>query len=615
MNLPDMLARAERLERRCALVKGRLDAAAIEHDTLLGEVGLAKGRLELAPDVEAFVANWQTKIHARSVGVMEQLLTALLQDVVPGDKRAAFTLSTERGAPALDIELITDGEREDILEGHGGAVTNVVSAGLRFIALSRSGARKFIALDEADCWLSEWRVGLFSNVLSKVSENLGVQTLVISHYDLSHFEEVAYPIKLSVDETCSVRVEPIRELPTWDANQPGIRWLRLINFRKHADTTVPLAPGITALVGDVDVGKSTIISALRAIAYGESSDTVIRHKTPYAEVQVHIEKGQTLVWRRVRKGSPKTRYTLLDKDGAIVREENMARGAPNWVADVLGIVKSDDLDIQVGSQKKPVFLLDESASRRAALLSVGRESGYLVAMLEAHRDEVKLDRERVRKGEERLGCLLGVLKNSTEVASLVSKSEETAAAVKGLIARSASLAALEEKLRQASVRLAKVSQLEAALADLIIPEVPTSLKPTSELLRAIDRLHGLSVKTTYTLDTVRLPVLPVLHPVEGLLEKGKALARLERVVGLASRLPFKCDLPGLRNTPELQQKLKLISDLTQLENKLRIQLESEVAAIQKAHAELEHTIQAMGGLCPLCNHAIESGDVLYVHAT
>lgn len=614
MDLLGTLTRAEQLERRGATAKGRIEAQASEYSTLLTEVGQAKGRLELAPDVESFVANWQTRLHARNVGVMEQLLTALLQDVIPGDKQATFTLSTERGAPALDIELTTDGEREDILEGHGGAVTNVVSAGLRFIALSRSGARKFIALDEADCWLPEGRVGLFSNVLSKVSETLGVQTLVISHHDLTHFEDVAYPIKLSLDKEGAVWVAPARELPVWEPGQPGIRWIRLINFRKHADTTIPLSPGITALVGDADVGKSTIISALRAISYGESSDTVIRHKSPYAEVQIHIEDGQTLVWRRVRKGSPKTRYTLLGGDGAVVREENMARGAPDWVSGLLGIVKADELDIQVGSQKKPVFLLDESASRRAALLSVGRESGYLVAMLDAHRDEVKLDREKVRKGEERLGYLATSLKEAVGVNDLVVKTEEAAAAVRALISRSASIQTLEGLLKQAAARQAKINQLEAALSGLRLPGVPASLNPTAELSCAIEKLRVLSVKTSYALDAINLPLLPDLHPVGDLLEKGKALARLERAVSLMSRLEFKLGLPELHNTAELQGKLRLAADLRQLEAKLKLQLESEGAAILAAQADLEATIQAMGGLCPVCGHTMSSEDVLHAHA-
>jgi hypothetical protein len=614
MALLETLTKAELLAVRCATAKGRLDAHAAEYSALLTEVGEAKGRIELAPEVEAFVSGWQSRLHARNVGVMEQLLTALLRDVIPGDKQATFTLSTERGAPALDIELTTDGEREDILDGHGGAVTNVVSAGLRFIALSRSGARKFIALDEADCWLPEGRIGLFSNVLARVSETLEVQTLLISHHDLSHFEDVAYPVKLNLDPAYGVSATPARELPAWTPGQAGLRWIRLINFRKHTDTTLPLAPGITALVGDTDVGKSTVISALRAIAYGESSDTVIQHKMPYAEVQVRLEDDLTLAWRRVRKGSPKTRYTLFDATGAVVREENMARGAPGWVSELLGIVKSDELDIQVGSQKKPIFLLDETASRRAALLSVGRESGYLSAMLEAHRDEVKLDRERVRRGEERLGSLGAELKGSAGLGELIEVAGRTVETLKSLLGRETARNTLMGLMAQVTALQVKLDLMAKTLSGLVVPDVPASLNPSGELAAAIEKLRLLSAKSACSPEAICIPVLPELHPLGALLEKGKVLARLERAVSLASTLVPACPLPALRDTAALQDRLARAEVLEQHKAKLALQIEAEKLALNAAHADLDLALQAMGDVCPVCNHAISSKDLLHDYA-
>src|SRR3546814_1392065 len=43
-----------------------------------------------------------------------------------------------------------EGRHEDILDGNGGALTNVVCLGLRAIATAKARKRMFMALDEAD---------------------------------------------------------------------------------------------------------------------------------------------------------------------------------------------------------------------------------------------------------------------------------------------------------------------------------------------------------------------------------------------------------------------------------------------------------------------------------
>jgi len=91
-----------------------------------------------------------------------------VRDVLPGEKPVALDLSTERGLAALDICVRRpDGTLEDVLEDNGGALTNVVGMALRLIAVVKAGVGRFLALDEADCWIAPERVPAFYRVLPR----------------------------------------------------------------------------------------------------------------------------------------------------------------------------------------------------------------------------------------------------------------------------------------------------------------------------------------------------------------------------------------------------------------------------------------------------------------
>src|SRR5690606_37550474 len=64
----------------------------------------------------------------------------------------------------------------------------------------------------------------------------------------------------------------------WEAEQPGVRWIEVENLRRQVKTRLALSPGLNVLTGDINSGKSTLyFTALRAIAYGELEDSMIRH--------------------------------------------------------------------------------------------------------------------------------------------------------------------------------------------------------------------------------------------------------------------------------------------------------------------------------------------------
>lgn len=450
------------LERKIARLQGRRTFIAESVDALTKEIGIARARQSYREPVEGVLDALEARFHARSLGVLEGLLTAFLHDVIAREEgpvqSVSLTMDTQRGLPALQIAVMNGEHPEDALNGRGGAVTNVLSAGLRFAALSRAGKaslkgfrfRPFLILDEADCWLRFSRVSDFSDVVYQMARDLGMQILMISHHPADMLK--GYPVHLEretrTENGVTLSVPKARYVPWHEANlateiaemqgatndemgktdgaqppagaQPrGFQSIRLIDFMAHVDTRIPLHPHVTILSGDNDIGKSAVTEAFRAICYNDASDMVIRHGAAQAEVILTLDscgghssedpasETQTLHWIRVAKGAPKVRYILKDENGDILKETPSPKEVPDWARNLMGVDfleadGKDPLDVQIGHQKSPVFLLDKTPSQRAAILDMGQESQHLRRLRDQWKKQVDSDRRTIRDGEKKL---------------------------------------------------------------------------------------------------------------------------------------------------------------------------------------------------------------------
>ncbi|MET7245115.1 AAA family ATPase [Methylobacterium sp. EM32] len=620
-DIQDALTRAGRL-------LARLEAARDGDQKTLAErtrlVAAAKGRLAQRDAIDTYLRELQQDANRRSVATFETLLTALVQEVLPGEKPVRLDLTTERGLPALDIGVERpDGGREDVLEDNGGAMTNVVGMALRLIAVVKAGVGRFLALDEADCWIAPERVPAFYRVLDDGAARLGVQCLAISHHDVAGFDAGLTVSRIAGRPETGVAIEgPAGPCASqWTPDRPGFRFIRLIDVQGFCDATLPLSPGVNALVGPNNYGKSTVIRALRAVFYGEVRDSLVRAGRSAARVEIGVAGGRVLRYVRQPKRTPVNLWSLHEADGSLVQEagttfETGGRDVPPWVERLYGITRVEELDVHVAHQKFPVFLLGEKPARRSAVLSIGREAGLIRDMQALQRERVTEDQRTIREGEREITRLherLAAFDGLDALAETLHGLHDQAAALAGAAARLRDRAALAERLSRAE-RLATGAAARArALADLPGPEVGADLgRALAEarnrealgrrVLGAVADLAGAQGRVAALAD---LP--PEAPQPRDTAQAASHAARLRRLrAGLADadgRAQALRDLPA-PPVPVLRPDAAATARrLAEIGRRLAEAQGREAASrdgLAAAEAEMAEVLAATGGRCPAC---------------
>lgn len=609
MNATNIRQRIQDARFQAGRLEGMRKAGAELSEQLNSDVSFAKGRMLLSEEVSRVFEAMQLRAHERSVGTLESLLTAVLHDVMPDEGEVRLLPTYKANTTHLDVSLQKDGGLEDIYDAQGGAVTNVVCTGLRFAALARTKNRRLMVLDEPDCWVKPTLVPAFIRTIGEVSRMAGVQTLLISHHsseflDLSEFNVVQF----DKDEVGKVFAKTTTQLRDWESeSQPGIRAIELFNVRRHEHTYVPCFPGATLFLGDNNLGKSTaIVGAFKMVAYGESDESVLRRGTEEARIVVHLENNRRVEWSRHLKRSPTVLYKLWEGTTLVSEGRPKTRGeVPDWVTEALGISKVDDMDIQVGHQKNPVFLLNDSAPRRAQILSVGREASYLKELMRGYEDVKSRDREVIKQGELqliRLKLRMGYLERLAPEIQRLELLQATSDAMAKVLESREQLENLIDKLNAVTAALATLEKESDALSQL--PEVPVLVdnKELSLLTDTIERYSRVDSVAT----TPEVPLTPELEDLSELRRLGGLIASREAFVTTCPDVPTAVpSLPDLLDVSELTKLIERLTAQGQAVNSAETMFSKETAEAQSAEDALK-TMKDEAGECPLCGHAFES---------
>jgi len=584
------------LDASLARLEGRRDAIALRISELTREIELAKGRLAVKDEVEAFIEAVHGSASRRNLAAFETLLTALVQEVLPGEKPVALELSTERGLASLDICVRRpDGTLEDVLEDNGGALTNVIGMALRLIAVVKADVARFLALDEADCWIAPDRVSSFYRVLEDGAARLGVQCFAVSHHDLSQFSDKFHIARIVGDPVSGVTVQSADCSKAWDETQPGLRFIRLVNVQAYKDATLHLSPGVNALIGPNNRGKSTFIRALRAVFYGEARDSLVRAGAKSAAVEIGVAGGRILRFTRQPRRSPVNVWSLHEGDGSVVEEKGMryetgGRNAPDWVADLFRITKVEDLDVHIAHQKFPVFLLGETASRRSAVLSIGQEASYIRDMLVIHRERCARDSATMRHGERELAKLQDTLASLEEISLLrerLAALRHQAQEIKAGSERVQTLQAHAAQLAHLARRLKRAEACVDAMRSLPPPEQFADLARRIEHARERERV-GRQV-----------------------LQLGRELASAKARLAALQSVPDA--VPALESTASAQNILKRLDELRSAALIARSRMVQIDEGFKSVQAEMVRLVEETGGLCPTCGSPVSAENLLDHH--
>ncbi|ROR03343.1 AAA family ATPase [Desulfosoma caldarium] len=182
-----------------------------------------------------------------------------------------------------------------------------------------------------------------------------------------------------------------------------IHRLIIENFMTHKHTVLELHPNVTVLTGPNNTGKSAIVEALRCVAENPPSAQLIRHGASKAVVRVEMNDGSWVQWERTA-GS--VVYRVRFANGTEDFYAKVGRGAvPEDIRALLRLhslpTETGPVDVHIGHQKTPIFLLDQSGSQAAAFFAASTEADYLLAVQQALKERTaEAQRERKRLLEE-----------------------------------------------------------------------------------------------------------------------------------------------------------------------------------------------------------------------
>ncbi|MEL7500527.1 MAG: DNA repair protein [Planctomycetota bacterium] len=170
--------------------------------------------LDVSQQVTEALDHLSQKLFEEVLNLLRDKLSIAIQEVLEQPVNFHAEASFKRGSANVDFSVERDGNTEDVNRGQGGSVQNVLSVGLRLFALARLDGevhRRFLVLDEQDCWLRPELVPRLVKIVYRAAQELGFQVIMISHHDVKLFERYADKIYHFEPEGSGVKVSEIKQ--------------------------------------------------------------------------------------------------------------------------------------------------------------------------------------------------------------------------------------------------------------------------------------------------------------------------------------------------------------------------------------------------------------------
>lgn len=330
--------------------------------------------------------------------------------------------------------------------------------------------------------------------------------------------------------------------------------LSLTDFQKHKKKVITFSPTVTTIVGISDIGKSTLIRALRWVCLNEfpgPADELVNWDADKAIVKLWVD-GKKIT----RVKGKENHYRLADKKFTAIRKD-----VPEEIAALLAVSEEN-----FQAQFDPHFWFMESAGQISRELNRIVDLGIIDRSLANVQTEVRRARATLEVAGDRLQKALAAqrdLKWVREADRLLASLEALRDERTGLGEQADSLAGLVRGCMRARKRVQAYSEATGAAASL--EKQAATLETKREQRRELATLVGEASKAKKLTEVE----VPDIEPLEA---KGK---RLDRVRS---------------NRQELKSLLSIITSQEQLACQAR-------AAADEKEKELH---ELLSGKCPVC---------------
>jgi exonuclease SbcC len=395
-----------------------------------------------------------------------------------------------------------------------------------------------------------------------------------------------------------------------------IRRITLENFMSHAHTVIDLADGLTVLVGPNNCGKSAVIEALRTVCENDNGEHLIKHGEGSCRITIETDDGHAVAW--CRKGSRV--WYEFDSE-----EQDRLRGqVPPRVHELLRLppVQTPDdepVNVHIGLQKNPIFLLADAAAERkaAAFFSSTSDAQHLLQMQQLHRTKrtaaKSRQKELARELEEKERLLEALLPLETlepRIASL----EDEFSAIQKAATQIAQLQRLIDQVDAARERRALEMQRVTQVRELQSPPQQANDAALAKLLDRIEiQSQNASRAQSIRYLLAELKEVPPQSDVQKLCELEK---KLKTAVTASESAQLVHDaVQTLQSPPQLQDISPLESFLnrwTQLQQRAS-NFDVDVVHLNGAIDDVKKDAQAyaeQNPSCPLCGGVIDSSALL-----
>ncbi|QJB58383.1 hypothetical protein [Pseudodesulfovibrio sp. zrk46] len=211
--MSELRAIERRLDRLSALAEG----LHVEHERVRAVLASERDFLVLAPKARDRLEELSKALFGQILDEVELNLTHAVREILGQDRVVTTEREVKNNRLQIHFQIQNQGneeEIEDIMTGQGGSVCNILSVGLRLIALSQlpdERHRPFLVLDEQDCWLKPALIPKFMKLINEIAQRLELQLLVISHHPLDLFAGAADRIfELRPDKEAGATVKRVK---------------------------------------------------------------------------------------------------------------------------------------------------------------------------------------------------------------------------------------------------------------------------------------------------------------------------------------------------------------------------------------------------------------------